>query len=48
MSDEFHQLFVPGRARQLKDVLIDSTGATVGIGIYLLVIKYLELARLLK
>jgi len=42
MSDEFHQFFVPGRAGQLKDVLIDSTGATVGIGIYLLVINYLN------
>lgn len=30
-GDEFHQYFVPGRACQLKDVLIDSAGAVVGI-----------------
>lgn len=28
-TDEFHQLFVPGRAGQIKDVLIDSSGAFV-------------------
>jgi len=32
-SDEFHQLFVPGRGCQLKDVVIDSTGYIVGISI---------------
>ena len=31
ISDEVHQLFVPGRAGQIKDVLIDSSGAIVGI-----------------
>ena len=30
-TDEFHQLFVPGRSGQLRDVLLDSTGAAVGI-----------------
>ena len=30
-SDEFHQLFVPGRSGQLTDVLIDSSGALIGI-----------------
>ncbi len=33
ISDEVHQVFVPGRAGQIKDVFIDSAGATVGIGI---------------
>lgn len=28
--DEFHQLFVPGRSGQLRDVLIDSAGAVIG------------------
>lgn len=28
-SDEFHQLFVPGRAGRFTDVLIDCTGAAV-------------------
>jgi len=30
-SDEFHQLFVPGRAGRVTDVLIDSFGALTGI-----------------
>lgn len=30
-TDEFHQLFVPGRSGQFRDVLLDSTGAAVGI-----------------
>lgn len=30
-SDEMHQLFVPGRGCQFKDVMIDSVGAFVGI-----------------
>jgi VanZ family protein len=29
MTDEFHQLFVPGRSAQFNDVLIDTTGATI-------------------
>ena len=35
ISDEIHQLFVPGRGGQVKDVIIDSAGATVGIGLYI-------------
>ncbi|MEK4523077.1 VanZ family protein [Psychrobacillus sp. FSL W7-1457] len=34
VSDEIHQLFVPGRGAQVKDVMIDSTGAFAGIIIY--------------
>lgn len=34
ISDEFHQLFVPGRGGQLKDVFIDTAGSIVGISIY--------------
>lgn len=30
MTDEFHQLFVPGRGGAVTDVLIDSCGAVVG------------------
>ncbi len=30
-TDEFHQTFVPGRAGRLTDVLIDSSGALLGI-----------------
>ena len=32
-SDELHQYFVPGRGPGLADVLLDSFGATLGIGI---------------
>lgn len=35
ISDEVHQLYVPGRSSEIKDVIIDSVGAAVGIGIYL-------------
>lgn len=28
-SDEFHQIFIPGRSGQFKDILIDSCGALV-------------------
>ena len=31
VSDEVHQIFVPGRAGQLRDVLIDTTGVLLGI-----------------
>jgi VanZ family protein len=36
ISDEVHQLFVNGRGAQVTDVLINSAGIGVGIGIYLL------------
>lgn len=31
VSDEVHQLFIPGRAGQVMDVLIDSAGAFIGV-----------------
>lgn len=31
VSDEIHQHFVPGRACQIRDILIDSAGAITGI-----------------
>ncbi len=34
VSDEVHQLFVPGRGGQFKDVLIDSSGSITGIFLY--------------
>lgn len=34
ISDEVHQLFVPGRSGEVRDVLIDSAGALVGVGMY--------------
>ena len=35
-SDEFHQAFIPGRNPALTDVLIDSAGVALGLGIFLL------------
>ena len=36
-SDEIHQLFVPGRSGEVLDVLIDTVGSFIGIGIYYLI-----------
>lgn len=33
-SDEIHQMFVPGRGPGVKDVFIDSAGASVGVGLF--------------
>lgn len=38
ISDEFHQLFVPGRACEFKDIMLDSFGSAVGS----LLIKLIE------
>lgn len=34
ISDEIHQLFVPGRSGEIRDVLIDAFGSFVGICSY--------------
>ncbi|MDO9085169.1 MAG: VanZ family protein [Anaerolineaceae bacterium] len=34
LSDEIHQLFVPGRAFQVVDLIIDLLGATFGVYLY--------------
>lgn len=39
VSDEVHQLFVPGREGALKDVLLDSTGAFTGVLLALLMVR---------
>ncbi len=31
ITDEIHQIFVPGRAFQIIDILVDSTGAIIGV-----------------
>lgn len=36
VTDEVHQLFIPGRSGQVTDVLIDTIGSVLGIGCYLL------------
>ena len=39
ITDELHQAFVPGRTPKMLDVLIDSSGASLGIGIYVLFVE---------
>jgi len=46
ISDEVHQLFVPDRGGEVKDIIIDSAGATVGIGLYLLASNVDKLRRI--
>ena len=38
-SDEIHQFIIPGRACQIKDILIDSIGSITGIYLYKLISK---------
>ena len=38
-TDEIHQIFVPGRSAQFRDVLIDTLGASFGVIITYLIIK---------
>jgi len=42
ITDEVHQLFVPGRGGQVKDVIIDSSGVIAGIGMYFFIRKILR------
>ena len=39
-TDEIHQIFVPGRSAQFRDVLIDTLGASFGATITYLTIKF--------
>ena len=46
ISDEIHQIFVPGRAFQISDIAVDATGAAAGIAVcvllYIIVLKILK------
>jgi VanZ family protein len=35
LSDEIHQVYIPGRGASARDVLIDAAGATLGVGLRL-------------
>ena len=39
-TDEIHQLFVPGRSGEIRDVCLDSLGVITGIVIILIILKY--------
>lgn len=43
VTDEVHQLFVEGRACQLRDVFIDSAGALLGVAAALIILKLLKI-----
>ncbi|MFC4355203.1 VanZ family protein [Chryseomicrobium palamuruense] len=45
MTDELHQLFVPGRGGQVSDVLLDSAGAATGLLLLYLVRTKMRLSR---
>lgn len=40
-TDELHQMFVPGRSGEIRDVLIDTAGAAAGVGMYAAVVHKL-------
>ena len=42
VSDEVHQLYVPGRSGQINDVLLDFTGITAGLFISWLAVSYVS------
>lgn len=42
VSDEIHQLFIPGRAFQLFDILVDSLGIMLGAAVMYLIMKLIK------
>lgn len=44
-SDEFHQLFVPGRGSQITDVLIDASGFAVGVAAVFVIFRLMSRYR---
>ncbi|MEJ6952485.1 VanZ family protein [Natronospora cellulosivora (SeqCode)] len=38
--DEVHQIYVPGRVGDIRDIMIDSVGAIFGISLYVLILKF--------
>lgn len=42
VTDEIHQIFVSGRACQLRDMLIDSGGALIGALLAILILKTIK------
>lgn len=41
-TDEFHQLFIPGRSGEFRDVLVDSIGALIGLLLVFLIGKVIS------
>ena len=45
VSDEFHQLFVSGRSGELRDIIIDSCAAIVGVFIISIFVRILQKSK---
>lgn len=43
VTDEIHQSFVPGRSAEVRDVIIDTIGAALGVAFFWSVLKYKNL-----
>ena len=44
-SDEFHQLFISGRSGEVRDIIIDSIAASIGVVLIGYIYKHLKVAR---
>lgn len=44
-SDEFHQLFISGRSGEIRDIIIDSCAATVGVFIISIFCNNIAIAK---
>ena len=44
-SDEFHQLFISGRSGEIRDIMIDSCAAMVGIFIISIFVRMLQKSK---
>jgi VanZ family protein len=42
VTDEIHQSFVPGRSAELRDVVIDTIGAALGVFVICYILKFKE------
>lgn len=42
-TDEFHQTFIPGRSGQIRDVLIDTSGAAAGMLFFFIILMIYNL-----
>lgn len=40
VTDEMHQAFVPGRSCELRDIIIDTVAACVGVGVAMLIRRW--------
>lgn len=43
-SDEFHQLFISGRSGEVRDIIIDSIAASIGVVLISYIYKYSKVA----